>query len=128
MKGTPAQHFGRAAQRRCHEVAEDVAERAQENLIRNGSYVTGELLRSVGVRDTRTSAEVTVGADYWAYVEYGTGLYHEPDPHTTWTGAHGETHRGQHAAPFLRPAYEEVRAQRLGRLGGLIPEIPGWRR
>jgi hypothetical protein len=71
MRGEPELLFGGAARKRCIEVAERTAEVLKAVMPRE----TGEMIASVRVEPTRRGADVVIGASYWRYVNYGTGIY-----------------------------------------------------
>jgi hypothetical protein len=71
MRGEPELLFGGAAKKRCIEVAERTAEVLKSVMPRD----TGEMIASVSVRENRRGADVTIGAPYWKWVNYGTGIY-----------------------------------------------------
>ena len=70
---------------------------------------TGNLKNSIKAKMTsQTSAEVSVGAEYGVYVEYG---------HTASNGRHVSAH------PFFTPAVEKVRASFKAALAALESQL-----
>lgn len=103
----------------------DVKAHAQVNAPKDTGYMAGSIEnRSTGP----LTQEVSVGAEYGAAVEFGTGVY-STDPESdhmpiviepvdkkalSWPGAEHPVakvvQQGQKAQPFLGPAVDEVRA------------------
>lgn len=102
-------------------VAEDIA----EDIRRNASVDSGELVRSV----RRVGTTITIGTDHWHFVEYGTRP-HIIRPRTKkalwWPGARHPVkkvyHPGTKAQPFIRPAATRQRTLRRG-VGISVDEV-----
>ena len=102
---------------------EAVIEEAQNNLERNGSIDTGNLLKSFYITEDVVKDEddghyfVIVGnmADYAEYVEFGTGVHNQrysvpADYSWSFQDETGKWWhmRGARPKPFMRPAIEKV--------------------
>jgi HK97 gp10 family phage protein len=77
-------------------------------LLREESPVdTGALRDSLRAHVSRDGTGFVVRFEsdvpYADYVEHGTGIYHQPDAHSTWNG-----HEGQHPNPFAERAYDRA--------------------
>jgi HK97 gp10 family phage protein len=122
-----------------NEFADQVIQKARENLAANGTNATNNLSdtieKIVEIGDDTYSVKLSL-ADYWRYVEEGTGPGHIPDaraqyypkiqPLKEWVSVkpgvpkddsfayavRGKIHAsGTTAQPFLEPAKEEVLAR-----------------
>lgn len=61
------------------------APKRTSNLARNIRGVVERVREpGVGPASFKVKVEVGEGAPYGVYVHYGTGIYHQPDPHTPW--------------------------------------------
>jgi HK97 gp10 family phage protein len=101
----------------------EIAEEIAAEITHRAPRATGHLAESVNVHTTKTESVVRIGADYWQYVEYGTGIYgplnnrmpSSGQPlHFSWNGQEYflANVAGQHPQPFVAPAIEYVRTRR----------------
>jgi len=93
------------ATRMAHTAAVKAALDTQAEARRRAPVDTGYMRASIaersGIQGTRVWAETSVGAEYAAYVEYGTST--------------------QAPQPFMRPAFEQAKGvfvQMIGQIGG----------
>ncbi len=96
---------------------ENVAKDIEADIRRNAPVDSGDLVRSIKRRGTT----ITIGTDYWHFVEYGT-RGHIIRPRTKkalwWPDAQHPVkkvyHPGTKAQPFIRPAATRQRRLRRG--------------
>ncbi len=96
---------------------ENVARDIEADIIRNAPVDSGDMVKTVKRRGTT----ITVGTDYWHFVEYGTRA-HVIRPRTKkalwWPDAQHPVkrvwHPGTKAQPFIRPAATRQRRLRHG--------------
>lgn len=96
---------------------ENVAREVEADIRRNAPVDSGDLVRTIKRRGT----EITIGTDYWHFVEYGT-RGHIIRPRTKkalwWPGASHPVakvyHPGTRPQPFIRPAVTRQRRLRSG--------------
>lgn len=96
---------------------ENVAREIEADIRRNAPVDSGDLVRSIKRRGTT----ITIGTDYWHFVEYGTRA-HIIRPRVKkalwWPDAQHPVkkvyHPGTRAQPFIRPAATRQRRLRSG--------------
>ena len=111
-------------------IADEIFSLSQENIIKNGSFDQGTLLRSGNVIRNKLEKQIVYSVPYAVAVEFGSAPHMPPvDPLIGWvgrklgkSGKEGKSigwaiakkiqKEGQIARPFLRPALEQIMAQR----------------
>jgi len=90
-------------------------ERAAKSL---APFKTGNLRRTIKAQPVtplggKPTGIVSSAANYAKYVEYGTGIYHKPDAHTSFRGkipgVGWRIIKGMKAQPYMLPAFEMKR-------------------
>jgi hypothetical protein len=108
MTETGRVHVERLAEKAGRQITREVFREIQRRV----PVDTGELLDSIGMSFAGTTGTITVGADYWASVEYGsrphiirsTGPWPLRNRETGQVFGRVVHHPGTPAQPFIRPA------------------------